>query len=57
MKIEGGFLPALAGLIPFITGIVLPALGDGTLSGWASTGVQKLIETVCILKREVVSVG
>ena len=24
MKIEGGFLPALAGLIPFLTGTVLP---------------------------------
>ena len=24
-KIEGGFLPALAGLIPFLTGTVLPA--------------------------------
>ena len=34
MKIEGGFLPALAGLIPFLT---------GALSGLASTGVQKLI--------------
>ena len=26
MKIEGGFLPALARLIPFLTGTVLPAL-------------------------------
>ena len=26
MKIEGGFLPALAGLIPFLTETVLPAL-------------------------------
>ena len=26
MKIEGGFLPALAGLIPFLTGSVLPVL-------------------------------
>ena len=43
MKIEGGFLPALAGLVPFLTGTVLPALGVGTLSGLASTGVQKLI--------------
>ena len=41
MKIEGGFLPALAGLIPFLTGTVLPALGVGALSGLASTGVQK----------------
>ena len=40
MKIEGGFLPALAGLIPFLTGTVLPALGVGALSGLASTGVQ-----------------
>ena len=29
MKIEGGFLPALAWLIPFLTGTVLPALGVG----------------------------
>ena len=28
-KIEGGFLPALAGLIPFLTGTVLPTLGVG----------------------------
>ena len=27
MKIEGGFLLALAGLIPFLTGTVFPALG------------------------------
>ena len=40
MKIEGGFLPALAGLIPFLTGTVLPALGVEALSGLASTGVQ-----------------
>ena len=26
MKIEGGFLPVFAGLIPFLTGTVLPAL-------------------------------
>ena len=39
MKIDGGFLPALAGLIPFLTGTVLPALGVGDLSGLASTGV------------------
>ena len=43
MKIEGGFLPALAGLIPFLTGTVLLALGVGALSELASTGVQKLI--------------
>ena len=40
IKIEGGFLPAFAGLILFLTGTVLPALGVGTLSGLASTGVQ-----------------
>ena len=32
MKIEGGFLPELAGLIPFLTETVLPALGVGALS-------------------------
>ena len=40
MKIEGRFLPALAGLIPFLTGPVLPAIGVGAWSGLASTGVQ-----------------
>ena len=35
MKKEGGFLPMLAGLIPFLTGNVLPALGVGALSGLA----------------------
>ena len=40
MKIKGGFLPALAGLIPFLTGTVLPGLGVGALSGLGSTGVQ-----------------
>ena len=44
MKIEGGFLPALAGLNTFLTGTVLPALGVGALSGLASTGIQKVIE-------------
>ena len=34
MKIEGEFLPALAGLIPFLTVTVLPALGIGALSDW-----------------------
>ena len=42
MKLEG-FLPALAGWIPFLTETVLPALGVGALSGLASTGEQKLI--------------
>ena len=32
MKIEGAYLPALAGLIPFLTGTVLSASGVGTLS-------------------------
>ena len=42
-KIEEGFLPALAGLILFLTGTVLPALGVEALSGLASTRVQKQI--------------
>ena len=51
MKIQGGFLPALAGLIPFLTGTVLPALGVGATSGLASTGVQKLIGNGLYLKK------
>ena len=51
MKIDGGFLPALAGLIPFLTGTVLPALGVGALSGLATTGVQKLIGNGLYLKK------
>ena len=51
MKIEGGFLPALAGVIPFLTGSVLPALGVEALSGPASTGVQKLIKNELYLKK------
>ena len=51
MKIEGGFLPALAGLIPFLTGTVLPDLGVGALSELASTGVQKLIGNELYLKK------
>ena len=51
MKTEEGFLPALAGLIPFLTGTVLPALGVGALSGLASTGVQKLIGNGLYLKK------
>ena len=38
MKIERRFLPALAGLIPFLTGTVLPALGVWTLSGTGEHG-------------------
>ena len=49
--IEGGFLPALAGLIPFLTGTVVPALGVGALSGLVSTGVQKLIGNGLYLKK------
>ena len=48
MKIEGGFLP---GLIPFLTGTVLPALGVGALSGLASADVQKLIGNGLYLKK------
>ena len=51
IKIEGGFLPALAALIPFLTGTVLPALGVGALSGLASTCVQKLIGNGLYLKK------
>ena len=50
-KIEGGFLPALARLIPFLTGTVLPALEVGALSGLASSGVQKLIGDGLYLKK------
>ena len=52
MKIDGRFLPMLAGLIPFLTGTVLTALGVGELSGLASTGVQILIENGLYLKKE-----
>ena len=34
MKIEGGFLPFMAGLIPFLTGSVWPALGVGLNRDW-----------------------
>ena len=51
MKIEGGFIPALAGLFPFLTGTVLPALGVGALSELASAGVQKLIGNGLYLKK------
>ena len=51
MKMEGVFLPALAGLIPFLTGTVLPALRVGALSGLASTGVQKVIGNGLYLKK------
>ena len=51
MKIEGGILPILAGLIPFWTGTVLPALRVGKLSELANTGVQKLIGNGLHLKK------
>ena len=51
VKIEGGFLPALARLIPFLTETVLSALEVGALSGLASTVVQKLIENGLNLKQ------
>ena len=51
MKLEGGFLPALAGLIPFVTATVLRALEIGALSELASTGVQKLIGNGLYLKK------
>ena len=51
MKIEGGFLPALSGLVPFLTETVLPALGVGALSGLARTGVQKVFENGFYLKK------
>ena len=44
-------MPALAGLIPFLTGTVLPALGVEALSGLASSGVQKLIGNGLHLKK------
>ena len=51
MKIEEGFLPALAGLIRFLTGTVLPALEVEALSRLASTGVQKLTGNGLYLKK------
>ena len=50
MKIEDGFLPALAGLLPFLTGTVLPSLGVEALSGLARTGIQQLIGNGLYLK-------
>ena len=55
MKVEGGFLPLLAGLtaeaIPFLTGTVLPALGVGALSDLASSGVRKLVGNGLYIKK------
>ena len=50
MKIEGGFLPALDGLIPLKTATVLVTLGIGALSGLTSMGVQKVIGNGLYLK-------
>ena len=41
----------LAGLIPFLTETVLPALAVGALSGLASTDVQKLFGNGLYLKK------
>ena len=51
MKIEGVFLLALAGLIPFLAGTVLSALGVEALSELSSTGVQKLVGNGLYLKK------
>jgi len=55
MKVQGGFLPLLAGLasqaLPFLTGTVLPALGVGALSGLASSEVQKLVGNGLYIKK------
>ena len=44
-------MPALAGLILFQTGTVLPALEVGALSGLTISGVQKLIGNGLYLKK------
>ena len=54
MKMEGGFLPALAGFIPFLTGTVLPDLGVEALSGLASTGCSGF--QIIILQAKVLGV-
>ena len=55
IKVEGGFLPLLAGLaaraLPMLARTVLPALGVGALSGLASSGVQKAIGLGLYLKK------
>ena len=54
-KVEGGFLDLLAGLaaraLPMLAKTVLPALGVGSLSGLASSGVQKATGSGPYLKR------
>ena len=42
MKIEGGFLIMLAGLIAFLTGTVLPSLGAGKLEKIAMIALSAL---------------
>ena len=44
-------LPILAGLLPFLTGTVFPALGFGALSELTNTDVQKLIGNGLYLKK------
>ena len=63
MKIEGGFLPLLAGLairalpmlaaraVPAIAKKAVPALALGALSGLASSGAQKAIGNGLYLKK------
>ena len=55
MKVEGGFLGLLAGMLtkalPMIAKTVLPALGVGALSGLASTGVSKALGNGLYLKK------
>ena len=55
METEGGFLGLLAGLaaraLPMLVKTVLPALGVGTLSGLASSGVQKTMGSGLFLKK------
>ena len=48
MKVEGGFLPALLGILgstvaPFLLKTVAPALATGAISALASTGVSKAL--------------
>ena len=54
-KTEGGFLGLLAGLaaraLPVLAKTVLPALGVGTLSGIASSRVQKAMGSSLYLKK------
>ena len=53
MKIEGGFVPMLPGLISFLTGTVLQALGVGA---YRVSQVQKLIGNDLYLTKGVVCV-